>query len=370
MPLPSFNPADYDAQLAAKVARFRADFAPFGLPEPAVCCSAPLGYRLRAEFRLWHEGGRVDYAMFDPSAPKRVVTLDQFPPAAAPIAAAMPVLRERLMASESLNRRIFQVEFLATLSGELLVSLVYHRPLDADWEAAATQLAAELGAQIIGRSRKQKIVIGRDWLLEAFELDGRPLRYKQVEGSFTQPNGGVNRQMLGWARAQAAGIGGDLLELYCGNGNFTVALAPLFDRVLATEMSKTSVDAAHYNLEANGVSNVTMVRMASEEISDALAGGREYRRMRGVDLPGYRFSTLFVDPPRSGLDEGTVALARGFKHVLYISCNPETLRDNVAALASTHEIVAAAAFDQFPYTHHLECGLLLRRRAATTKENP
>lgn len=369
MSFPSFNPADYNAQLEAKVARYCSDFAPFGLPEPAVFRSAPVGYRMRAEFRLWHEGDRVDYAMFDPSAPKRVVTLDEFLPAAAPIATAMPMLRERLMASEPLKRRIFQVEFLATLSGELLISLVYHRPLGADWELAATQLAADLGVQIIGRSRKQKIVIGRDWLLEAFELDGRQLKYKQIEGSFTQPNGGVNRQMLGWARAHVAGIGGDLLELYCGNGNFTVALAPLFDRVLATEMSKTSVEAAHFNLETNDVRNVTMVRMASEEISDALAGGREYRRMKGVDLPGYRFSTLFVDPPRSGLDEGTLALARGFDHILYISCNPETLRDNVAALADTHEIAAAAAFDQFPYTHHLECGLLLRKRAATTKEN-
>jgi hypothetical protein len=56
--------------------------------------------------------------------------------------------------------------------------------------------------QLIGRSRKQKIVIGQDWLLEEFELDGRPLRYQQIEGSFTQPNGGVNRQMLGWACAR------------------------------------------------------------------------------------------------------------------------------------------------------------------------
>lgn len=364
MPLPSFNPADYDTQLAGKVARFKADFAALGVPEPEVFRSEPLHYRLRAEFRMWHEGGRVDYAMFDPAEPKVPVILSDFPPAAAPIAAAMPVLRERLMASEVLKRKIFQVEFLATLSGELMISLVYHRPLEADWEAAARELAAAMGVQIIGRSRKQKIVLERDWLLEEFELDGRRLRYQQIEGCFSQPNGGVNRHMLGWARAQAAGSGGDLLELYCGNGNFTVALAPLFDKVLATEMSKPSVRAAHYNLEANGVGNVTMVRMASEEISDALAGGREYRRMKEIDLAGYRFGTLFVDPPRSGLDEATVALARGFDRILYISCNPHTLRDNVAALQDTHHIAAAAAFDQFPYTHHLECGVLLARRAA------
>ena len=101
---------------------------------------------------------------------------------------------------------------------------IYHRLLDENWAAAARELAEKLGVQLIGRSRNQKIVIGRDWLLEGFELNGRALRYQQVEGSFTQPNGRVNRQMLGWACSQAAGLGGDLLELYCGNGNFTVCL--------------------------------------------------------------------------------------------------------------------------------------------------
>lgn len=364
MPLPSFNPDHYEAQLTAKLARFRQDFADFALPEPEVFRSESQNYRLRAEFRLWHDGPRVDYAMFDPDEPKLPVVIEDFPPAATAIRALMPRLRERLMGSEALRRKIFQVDFLATLSGEQMICLVYHRPLDAAWEQNARALADELGVQLIGRSRKQKIVLGRDWLLEEFELDGRRLRYKQIEGSFTQPNGGVNRQMLGWARARVHDTGGDLLELYCGNGNFTVALAPLFGRVLATEVSKSSVHAAHYNLEANGVDNVRMVRMSSDEISDALAGGREYKRMQGVDLASYRFSTLFVDPPRSGLDAPTLALARGFEQILYVSCNPATLHANVAALHDSHYISAAAAFDQFPYTHHLECGLLLKKRGA------
>ncbi|MGE5385535.1 MAG: tRNA (uridine(54)-C5)-methyltransferase TrmA [Betaproteobacteria bacterium] len=362
MPLQKISPADYDAQLAAKVAQFKRDFAPFGVADPAVLRSEPLHYRLRAEFRMFHQGDQVDYAMFLPSAPKRPVTIDAFPPAAEPICAAMPRLKKALEADPRLKRGLFQVEFLATLSGELMVTLVYHRALDEAWEAAARALAAELGVLLIGRSRRQKIVFERDWVLEQFELNGRTLRYKQVEGAFSQPNGGVNRQMLSWACAQAAGLGGDLLELYCGNGNFTVALAPLFDRVLATEVSKSSVEAAQYNLAANNLENVALVRMSSDEISGALAKVREFKRLKGIDLDAYRFSTLFVDPPRAGLDAPTLALARGFDNILYISCNPETLRENVAALQDTHAVAAAAAFDQFPYTHHLECGLLLKRR--------
>lgn len=362
MPLSRIVPAEYSTQLADKAAQFKLAFASFALPEPTVFASSPLSFRLRAEFRMFHRGERVDYAMFAAADPKRPVPIDDFPVADATIRSAMARLRELLQADELLRRDLFQTDFLATLSGELLITLIYHRRLDEPWEAAARALAAELKVQLIGRSRGQKIVLGRDWVLEEFELDGRRLRYKQIEASFSQPNGGVNRQMLGWARQQAAGLGGDLLELYCGNGNFTVALAPLFERVLATEVSKTSVHAAQYNLEANQIGNVTLVRMSSDEISGALAGEREFRRMEGVDLGQFRFSTLFVDPPRSGLDAPTLALAAGFERILYISCNQQSLLENIAALEATHAITTAAAFDQFPYTEHLECGLLLTRR--------
>lgn len=362
MPLPTPDPARYDAQLAEKLTRFKTDFAPFDLPEPSVFASEPAHYRLRAEFRIWHHGDTLDYAMFDPETPKQPVLMADFPIGVRLIHDTMPVLKARLVADELLKKRLYAIEFLATLSGELLVTLIYHRKLDATWEAAARTLAAELGLIIIGRSRGQKVVLERDWVQESFKLNGRQLSYRQHEGAFSQPNGNVNRQMLAWACAQAAPLGGDLLELYCGNGNFTMALAPLFGRVLATEMSKTSVQAALHNQAANGVDNLTLARMSSEEMSAALAGTESFQRLKDVDLASYRFSTIFVDPPRSGLDPATLALAAGFEHILYISCNPATLRDNVAALHATHCIAASAVFDQFPYTHHLECGVLLSRR--------
>ncbi len=355
------DPASYEALLATKLQQFTTDFAPFGLPAPAVFRSAPLHFRQRAEFRIWHQGDDIAYAMFDPVEPKRPVLMETFPVASEAICKLMPRLRAALQADAELKRKLFQVNFLSTQAGEMLVTLLYHRKLESAWEAAAAALAEALGIQIIGRSLKQKIVLARDWVQEELQVGERRLRYQQIEGAFSQPNAGVCQQMLGWACEQAVGLGGDLLELYCGNGNFTVALAPHFQRVLATEMSKSSVRAAGHNLAENGITNVAMVRMASEEISDALARVRPFNRLREIDLDSYRFSTLFVDPPRAGLDAGTVALARSFQHILYISCNPQTLRDNVAALVDTHQISAAAVFDQFPYTHHLECGLLLTR---------
>jgi len=53
----------------------------------------------------------------------------------------------------------------------------------------------------------------------------------QVANCFSQPNGGVCQQMLSWAVDVTKGSSGDLLELYCGNGNFTLPLAQNFKQV-------------------------------------------------------------------------------------------------------------------------------------------
>ena len=50
------------------------------------------------------------------------------------------------------------------------------------------------------------------------------------------------------------------------------------------------------------------------------------------------------------------------ERILYISCNPETLCRNLETLSQTHNVTRLALFDQFPYTHHMECGVLLTRK--------
>ena len=162
MPLSRFDPASYPALLAEKVTQFKRDFAPFAIPEPEVFPSAPEHYRLRAEFRVWHQGDDMYYAMFDPENPKQPVMVKDFPVAAESICALMPPLLDRLRASQTLRSGLFQADFLATLSGESMVTLIYHRQLGTGWELAARDLAADLGIQVIGRSRGQKVVLDRD----------------------------------------------------------------------------------------------------------------------------------------------------------------------------------------------------------------
>lgn len=358
----AINPAQYGEQLQAKVARLEALLAPFDAPAPQVFESPREHYRLRAEFRLWREGGQRHYAMFAPGDNRTPILIEQFPVASERINALMPLLKAAWHADEALGHKLFQVEFLTTLAGDALITLCYHRPLGAEWEAAARELAASLGVSLIGRSRGQRVVIGRDYVTEALMVAGRTFTYRQPEGAFTQPNGTVCEHMLGWAYEALGEREDDLLELYCGNGNFTLPLATRVRKALATEISKTSVAAALHNLADNGVNNVELVRLSAEELTQALNGVREFRRLQGVDLSSYAFGTVFVDPPRAGMDPDTCELTRRFDNILYISCNPETLALNLEQLSSSHRIERCALFDQFPYTHHMEAGVLLVRR--------
>lgn len=359
-------PEDYERQLAEKRVRIEAEFACFELPDIELFASPPEAYRLRAEFKIWHEAGRADYAMYRPGHSKKPFIIDTFPVGSERIQALMPPLREAINESGNLSHKLFQVEFLTTLSGQALITLIYHRPLDQTWEAEARRLETLLDAHIIGRSRKQKRVLSRDYVMETMRVAGRDYHYQQVETGFTQPNGHVCQKMLNWAVDKSRGLGGDLLELYCGNGNFTLPLAQNFDKVLATELTKSSLVSADYNKILNKINNLNLVRMSSEDFAQAMARVRPFRRLEHVDLDSYRFRSVFVDPPRAGLDPDTVRLAQTFDQILYISCNPDTLKHNLDTITKTHRPSAFALFDQFPYSHHLECGVVLERRQPKT----
>lgn len=300
------------------------------------------------------------------------VRVDSFPVASELVNTLMAQVRTRIMDCPSLRKKLFQVNFHTTLHGEAMITMIYHRKLDDEWKKEALSMRDTIRKDcaglevlhVIGRSRKQKMCLDADEVTEVLEVQGRgKLRYVQVEGAFSQPNAYICASMLGWAvQATKGSQDHDLLELYCGNGNFTAAVAPNFRQVLATEISKSAVKAAKQNFECNNVANIFVARMSSEEFTEAWKSDRKYKRLDGIDLKEYSFKTLLVDPPRAGLDPETRKLMREFDRVLYISCNPDTLKRDFDSASDIFEIQSFAMFDQFPYTHHVECGLYLKRK--------
>lgn len=351
----------YEELLDNKLKQSQSEFADLFQGQITVFPSAPSHFRMRAEFRIWHDDDGAHYAMYEPGSYKKPVFIECFNIGSKVITELMPPLLTAINKSEKLKTKLFQAEFLTTLTGEALITLIYHRQLDESWQTEAEQLERDLNCSIIGRARKQKLVLSKDYVTETLPVLVGSTHYKQIETGFSQPNASVCVSMIDWACEQAQGLGGDLIELYCGNGNFTIPLSHHFEHVLATEVSKLSTRAAIDNIKLNNRSNIELVRLSAEEVAEALLGKRAFRRLAKIDIHRYQFSTIFVDPPRAGIDDATLEFVAGFDHVIYISCNPTTLKANLEHLSNTHSVQSMALFDQFPYTDHRECGVLLKR---------
>ena len=389
---------------------------------------------------------RLSYHLREDGTTTGAIT--EFPMALESINRTMPHLLDAVADDPSgeLADGLEAVHFLAARGlGGVHVTLVYSRPIDADgkWRAAASRARERLlretaqiaqtasagefpgeteGAtsfNLLGRSKGVSVLVGdANHVVERLRLrDGRLLAYHQPEGAFSNPNAFVAEHTVNWLRDVTAATVTpatralrskrrqslseafrddetppdpalpSLLELYCGNGNHTVALASSFAEVAAVELSAALCDAARANLARNGVSNARVFRAPSEAVArralrrrrargaaEATGKNNGTRQNDDADDPGDAtvasldvdaFDCVLVDPPRAGLDPDTLALVKKFDVVLYISCDPNSLFANATArggLAETHALRRFAVFDHFPYTRHVEVGAVWVRK--------
>jgi len=324
--------------------------------------SSEKNYRFRIEFRIFKdENGNLNYAMFNKD--KKLFPIKSCELPFKPITDLMEELIVELNSDFELKNKLFAIEFLSTLTQQVLVTLIYHRKINENFDEVARKLENKFGIFIIGRSRKNKRVISKSTLENSFKVSNREFKFIYEENSFSQPNQFMNIKMLEWSLNQIEKIPHqnqiDLLELYCGIGNFTIPLATKFKKVFATEISKNSIKLLEKNCELNNIENVEFARLSSEEFVQAFDEVRDFFRLKNINLKTYNFQVVFVDPPRAGLDEKTIKLVQRFKYIIYISCNPETLARDLEILTKTHQVKRFAIFDQFPYTKHIETGVIL-----------
>jgi 23S rRNA (uracil1939-C5)-methyltransferase len=157
-------------------------------------------------------------------------------------------------------------------------------------------------------------------------------------GSFSQANDGINQRLVEQVLALAEPTGMRVLELHCGMGNFTVALAKDAETLIAVEQHAGPAQACRANLAARGLK----ARVVETDASRAPKG---------------RYDVIVLDPPR----QGARALFEdsGFWHdtrrIVYVSCDTATLaRDLHLACQRGYRIDRMIAFDMFPQTAHLE----------------
>ena len=370
-------PDEYDSQLKCKVERLK-DLLDWK-DRVEVFESPRTNFRMRANFQMWHDDAKNKvpsgfyYCMFEAGQNRQPYEIKTFPRGSVKINQLMKGIMDVIQYSTPLFKGLFEIRFLTTQLDEAVIILCYRTPLQDGWQAAADAAAEKLKVKIVGRARKVKAVAGgEETVLERLTVREKEYFFYQTEGAFSQPNACVCEQMITWAADVTENSHDfDLLELYCGGGTFTAPLASNFRKVLATEISKASVDLALKSFAKNSIENIKIARLSSEEFTSAYTGNITFKRLKdsGIDLKSYDIRTVLVDPPRAGLDDGTCALLSRFENIVYISCNPETLSRDVKKLRSTHTLQRVAAFDQFPYTHHLESGVFLVRKTTSREAN-
>jgi tRNA (uracil-5-)-methyltransferase len=192
---------------------------------------------------------------------------------------------------------------------------------------------------------------------------------------FVQCNVAVCGDMLAWANGHAECAPGALLfEPYCGNGNFTLPLSKHFSRVFGSDTSVAAVAAARVCADKIGASNIRFAVASAADVchrgtaqlsriaaayTDEASRGSETGRQGQLRVGG---TTVLLNPPREGACPTVLEACVHAEHIVYVSCNPETLRRDLLALAPSHRVHDAALFDQFPYSSHAEVGVALTRR--------
>ena len=97
-----------------------------------------------------------------------------------------------------LNHKLFSCEFLSSTTNDILVTLIYHKKLDDNWKELVVSFQNKMNIKIIGRSRKQKVILDIDTIDERLTINGEYFYFTYQEGGFTQPNQNVNIKMIEW----------------------------------------------------------------------------------------------------------------------------------------------------------------------------
>jgi 23S rRNA (uracil1939-C5)-methyltransferase len=182
--------------------------------------------------------------------------------------------------------------------------------------------------------------------------DQSPVELTYPPGGFAQVHQLQNISMLSVIRQLGAFTAKEtLLDLYCGNGNFSIPLAAEVASVTGIEGNPESIRAAKNNQELNMVANA---RFFCDDVTSGV---------RRLADQGLTFDTVLLDPPRAGAGDAVpdiVRLQPG--KIIYVSCDPSTLARDCGLLSlSGYSVVTSVPIDMFPQTFHIESVTLLSR---------
>jgi 23S rRNA (uracil1939-C5)-methyltransferase len=371
---PGEAPAPYEVQLAEKEARVRGLLAPFDIAEWRPILGSPdlYHYRNKMEFAFavavdtpelvlgLRQSGRYD----------RIVDLET---CLLTSPEAVDVLqRVRVWAKEhglaGYHRRQHQgdLRYLVVREGKhtgqrMVVILASKNAVR--WEEIQHSLQAAIGPWVttawLGLTDQRSDVARTDdmrllWGPGTIEERLGTIQYQISPYSFFQTNTRGTERLYALLAEWGAQSGGALLDLYCGSGGITLALAKSFDRVVGVDSNRDAITDARANAERNGLGNVEFV------CGDAL----DFVKKLAASKLAVQLSAVIVDPPRPGLHPKAMKslLEVNTPRLAYVSCNPESLARDLQSLAPLYHFRHAQAVDLFPHTAHVETVVFMEHR--------
>ncbi len=348
---------EYRAQLELKQSWLLAAFAAEGeieLPElTPPLARHPWGYRRKARMGARYvaaKGGAL--VGFRERFGGRLAVMEHCPTLDPAIGLRIAALR-KLLSSLDARTAIPQIEIAVGDTGCALI-LRHLEPLgDGDLESLR-RFAQQEGLQLYLQSGGPETVtaLWPEAPVLAYRLPAEGLEYRFEPLDFVQVNGAVNRALIARAMAWLAPQEGEnFLDLYCGLGNFSLAIVARGGQVTGLEGDEELIQRARSNALSNGL-------QAEFHAADL--------RLPKVFSPylARRWDGILLDPPRTGAAEVIARLAAPYpRRILYVSCNPESLARDAATLLKRHgyRLSRLGAVDMFPQTTHLEAIALFQR---------
>ncbi len=183
-------------------------------------------------------------------------------------------------------------------------------------------------------------------VIPTYSLPDQQVTFRFRPAMFTQVNYEINRKMVNRSiEALDLDENDNVLDLFCGLGNFTLPMATRAGHVVGVEGDLPLVRHARENARLNGLDNVDFYAAdLTKDVSD-----QSWSRQR--------FNKVLLDPSRAGAAE----ILHNFKHwnpdrIVYVSCNPSTLARDAGILVNElgYKLIKAGVMDMFPQTAHVE----------------
>lgn len=185
------------------------------------------------------------------------------------------------------------------------------------------------------------------------------LSFQAYPDSFFQTNPQVYPILADRVVSHLAGLNiSHVLDLYCGAGFFSLALAKKGVFCLGVEGASSSIDLAIKNAFNNGLEDLTkFICQDIEKMSPS-----DWQALNFAHFP--QTKAILIDPPRRGLDQLALGqiIALESDHIVYVSCDPATLaRDLTTFTQGGYTLTHIELFDMFPQTYHIESLVVLSR---------